>query len=121
MSKVIMTVDDSASVRQMVAFTLRSAGYEVIEAVDGLDALEKLQGRKVNMVVTDLNMPNLDGIELTRAIRNDAGHKFIPVILLTTESHETMKQKGRAAGATGWITKPFKPEQLLGVVKKVGG
>jgi two-component system, chemotaxis family, chemotaxis protein CheY len=121
MSKVIMTVDDSASVRQMVAFTLRSAGYEVIEAVDGVDALAKLQDRKVNMVVTDLNMPNMDGIELTRAIRNDANHRFVPIILLTTESQEAMKQEGRAAGATGWITKPFKPEQLLGVVKKVAG
>jgi two-component system, chemotaxis family, chemotaxis protein CheY len=121
MSKIIMTVDDSASVRQMVAFTLKTAGYEVIEAVDGMDALAKLQGRKVNMVITDLNMPNMDGIELTRAIRNDVNHKFVPIILLTTESQETMKQEGRAAGATGWIIKPFKPEQLLGVVKKVSG
>lgn len=121
MAKIIMTVDDSASVRQMVAFTLKSAGYEVVEAVDGRDALAKLQGRKVNMVITDLNMPNMDGIELTRALRGDAGHKFVPIVLLTTESQDNKKQEGRAAGATGWIVKPFKPEQLLGVVRKVVG
>jgi two-component system chemotaxis response regulator CheY len=121
MAKIIMTVDDSASVRQMVAFTLKSAGYEVVEAVDGRDALLKLQGRKVNMVITDLNMPNMDGIELTRAIRGDAGNRFVPIVLLTTESQDGKKQEGRAAGATGWIVKPFKPEQLLGVVKKVLG
>jgi len=121
MAKIIMTVDDSASVRQMVAFTLKSAGYEVIEAADGRDALAKLQGTRVNMVITDLNMPNMDGIELTRALRNDAGHKFVPIVLLTTESQDNKKQEGRAAGATGWIVKPFKPEQLLGVVKKVMG
>ncbi len=122
MNKIIMTVDDSASVRQMVGFTLKSAGYEVVEAVDGRDALGKLQnGKKVNLVITDLNMPNMDGIELTRAIRQDAGHKFVPVVLLTTESQDGKKQEGRAAGATGWIVKPFRPEQLLNVVKKVTG
>ena len=121
MNKLIMTVDDSASVRQMVGFTLKSAGYEVVEAVDGRDAISKLQGAKVNLVITDLNMPNMDGIELTAAIRRDACHKFVPVVLLTTESQEAKKQAGRAAGATGWIVKPFKPEQLLGVVKKVAG
>jgi two-component system, chemotaxis family, chemotaxis protein CheY len=121
MSKIIMTVDDSASVRQMVAFTLRSAGYEVIEAADGVEALARMQGRKMSAIITDLNMPNMDGIELTQKIRSDATYRFTPIILLTTESQETMKQKGRAAGATGWIVKPFKPEQLLGVVKKVVG
>lgn len=121
MSKIIMTVDDSASVRKMVAFTLRSAGYEVIEAEDGRDALEKLQGRRVSMVLTDLNMPNMDGIELTRAIRGDAGHRLVPVIILTTEGQEGKKQEGRSAGANGWIIKPFRPEQLLSVVEKMTG
>ncbi|MFZ5427176.1 MAG: response regulator [Thermodesulfobacteriota bacterium] len=116
--KTVMTVDDSASVRQMVAFTLKNAGYSVIEAVDGKDALSKLQG-KVDMVVTDLNMPNMDGISLIRAIRAQAAYKFIPVIMLTTESQAGKKEEGKSAGATGWIVKPFKPEQLLAVVQKV--
>jgi two-component system, chemotaxis family, chemotaxis protein CheY len=121
MSKIIMTVDDSASVRQMVSFTLRDAGYEVLEAVDGQDAVNRLNGTSVNMVITDLNMPNLDGIGLIRALRAIAAFKFIPIVMLTTESQDTKKQEGKAAGATGWIVKPFKPEQLLAVVKKVLG
>ncbi len=121
MAKVIMTVDDSASVRQMVGFTLRQAGYEVMEAADGKDALAKLRGRAVDMVLTDLNMPNMNGIELTRALRASASYKFVPIVLLTTESQAAKKQEGKAAGATGWIVKPFKPEQLLKVVKKVVG
>jgi len=116
--KTVMTVDDSASVRQMVAFTLKNAGYSVIEAVDGKDALSKLQG-KVDMVVTDLNMPNMDGISLIKAIRSQATYKFIPIIMLTTESQAGKKEEGKSAGATGWIVKPFKPEQLLAVVQKV--
>lgn len=116
-----MTVDDSASVRQMVAFTLKDAGYEVVEAVDGADALDKLKGSPVDMVVTDLNMPNVDGIELIKNVRSDPKHKFIPVVMLTTESQEEKKILGKEAGATGWIIKPFKPEQLLGVIKKVLG
>ena len=121
MGKRIMTVDDSASVRQMVAFTLKGAGYEVVEAVDGKDALSKLQGNPVHMVITDLNMPNLDGIGLIRGVRANAAYKFIPIVMLTTESQDTKKQEGRSAGATGWIVKPFKPEQLITVVKKVLG
>jgi two-component system, chemotaxis family, chemotaxis protein CheY len=121
MSKRILTADDSASVRQMVAFTLKGAGYEVVEAVDGKDALSKLNGNPVHMVITDLNMPNLDGIELVKGIRASQAYKFIPVILLTTESQESKKLEGKKAGATGWITKPFKPEQLIAVVKKVLG
>jgi len=121
MSKIIMTVDDSASVRQMVSFTLRDAGYEVLEAVDGQDAVNRLNGTSVHMVITDLNMPNLDGIGLIRALRAIAAFKFIPIVMLTTESQDTKKQEGKAAGATGWIVKPFKPEQLLAVVKKVLG
>lgn len=119
MSKIIMTVDDSRSVRQMVSFTLQQAGYQVVEAEDGADALSKLNGGKVNMVITDLNMPNMNGIELTKALRSDPNHKFVPIVLLTTESQDAKKQEGKAAGATGWIVKPFKPEQLLAVVKKV--
>ena len=121
MNKVIMTVDDSASVRQMVAFTLKQAGYSVVEAADGQDAMTKLGGNDVHMVITDLNMPVMDGIGLIRAVRSSAGHKFIPIVLLTTESQDEKKQEGKQAGATGWIVKPFKPEQLLAVVKKVLG
>ena len=121
MSKTIITVDDSASVRQMVSFTLREAGYQVIEAVDGKDALSKLNGSSVNMVLTDLNMPNMDGLELIRQVRANPVCRFIPVVMLTTESQTEKKQQGKAAGATGWIVKPFKPEQLLAVVKKVLG
>lgn len=118
MNKTIMTVDDSASVRQMVAFTLKNAGYQVIEASDGKDALSKLKG-DVHMVITDLNMPNMDGIDLIKGIRAQAAFKFIPVVMLTTESQAGKKQEGKDAGATGWIVKPFKPEQLLAVVQKV--
>ena len=120
MSKTIMTVDDSASVRQLVGFTLRSNGYDVIEAVDGKDALNRLTSG-VRMIVTDLNMPNMDGIELIRVVRSMPACRFVPVIMLTTESQDDKKQAGKAAGATGWIVKPFRPEQLLAVVKKVLG
>lgn len=121
MGKTVMTVDDSASVRQMVGFTLKQAGYRVMEASDGKDALSKLNGDGIHMVITDLNMPNMDGIELIRALRMKAQFKFVPIVLLTTESQGEKKQEGKAAGATGWIVKPFKPEQLLSVVKKVLG
>jgi len=121
MSKVILTADDSSSVRQMVAFTLKGAGYAVVEATDGKEALSKAKTSAVNMVVTDLNMPNMNGIELIKALRAEAKYKFIPIIMLTTESQDTRKQEGKSAGATGWIVKPFKPEQLLAVVKKVLG
>jgi two-component system chemotaxis response regulator CheY len=118
MSKKIMTVDDSPSVRQMVSFTLQDAGYEVVEASDGQDALNKLQGQ-VDMIITDLNMPNMDGIELIKNVRSDANYKFIPIVMLTTESQDSKKQEGKSAGATGWIVKPFKPPQILGVVQKL--
>jgi len=121
MGKVIMTVDDSASVRQMVNFTLQQAGYEVMTAADGQDALAKLKGAAIHMVITDLNMPKLDGIDLIRQLRANPRYKFIPIIMLTTESQVEKKQEGKAAGATGWIVKPFKPEQLIAVVKKVLG
>ena len=119
MSKIIMTADDSASVRQMVSFTLKDAGYDVVEAVDGKDALDKISAKPVNMLITDLNMPHMDGIQLIKAVRAKPEYKFIPIIMLTTESQAEKKQEGKSAGATGWIVKPFKPEQLLAVVKKV--
>jgi len=121
MPKMIMTVDDSASVRQMVAFTLKEAGYDVIEACDGKDAMMKIGKQPVNMIITDLNMPNMDGISLIRAARAIPALKFIPIIMLTTESQEAKKAEGKSAGATGWIIKPFRPEQLLAVTKKVLG
>ena len=116
-----MTVDDSASVRQMVSFTLKNEGYDVSEAVDGLDAITKLENEPVDMVLTDLNMPNMDGIELIKKLRANPKFKFVPIIFLTTESQDEKKQEGKQAGATGWIVKPFKPEQLVGVIKKVLG
>ena len=119
MAKTILSVDDSASIRQMVSFTLKGAGYNVLEAVDGEDGLTKMNGSDVNMVITDLNMPKLDGIGFIKKIRANPKTKFIPVIMLTTESQAEKKQAGKAAGATGWIVKPFKPEQLLDVIKKV--
>ncbi len=120
MPKTIMAVDDSSSIRQMVGFTLRNDGYHVLEAVDGRDALARLTG-PVHMVITDLNMPNMDGIELIRAIRAMPEYRAIPIVMLTTESLDTKKQAGKAAGATGWIVKPFRPEQLLAVIRKVLG
>ncbi len=121
MAKTVMTVDDSASVRQMVVFTLSQGGYEVIEAVDGRDGLTKLRGAKCDMIVTDLNMPVMDGIGMIREVRKDPTHRNVPIVMLTTESQEGRKQEGKTAGATGWIVKPFKPEQLLAVVKRVIG
>ena len=121
MPKIIMTADDSASVRQMVSFTLKQNGYDVLEAVDGKDALTKLATQKVDMLITDLNMPNMDGLGLIRGVRASTNNKFIPIIMLTTESQDSKKGEGKAAGATGWIVKPFKPEQLIAVVKKVLG
>ena len=119
MSKVIMTVDDSTSIRQMVSFTLTQAGYQVVEAVDGKDAVTKLATATVDMVITDLNMPNMDGVELIRQVRTQGKFKFLPIIMLTTESKDTKKQEGKAAGATGWIVKPFNATQLVDVVKKL--
>ncbi|GAB1410126.1 response regulator [Desulfovibrionales bacterium] len=118
MSNTIMTVDDSASVRQMVSLTLKDAGYSVIEACDGADALTKLTGQ-IDLIITDLNMPNMDGIELIKAVRATANYKFVPIVMLTTESQAGKKEEGKSAGATGWIVKPFKPEQLVAVAKKL--
>jgi two-component system, chemotaxis family, chemotaxis protein CheY len=117
--KTVMTVDDSASLRQMVSVVLRGGGYEVVEAVNGVDALAKLEGQELQLVLTDVNMPEMDGLELTRQLRAKPQYKFVPIVLLTTESAADKKQEGKAAGATGWIVKPFNPDQLLAVVKKV--
>ncbi|MGE5411792.1 MAG: response regulator [Clostridiales bacterium] len=117
--KTVLTVDDSASIRQMVSFTLSEAGYNVIQAVDGQDGLAKIKSSDVNLVITDLNMPNMDGISLIKSIREIPSLKFIPILMLTTESQNEKKIQGKQAGATGWIIKPFKPEQLVAVVKKV--
>ncbi len=117
----ILAVDDSASMRQMVVFTLKGAGYDVIEAVDGVDALNKAKGKSVSMVLTDVNMPNMDGITLIRELRKLPNYKFTPMLMLTTESSMDKKTEGKSAGATGWLVKPFNPEQLLGTIKKVIG
>ena len=119
MSKTILTVDDSPSIRQMVAFTLRKAGYTVAEAGDGLQGVQAVQRETVHMVITDLNMPNMDGITMIRQLRALPQSRFIPIVMLTTESQPERKMEGKNAGATGWIVKPFTPEQLLAVVQKV--
>ena len=119
MSKTILTVDDSASIRETISFTLRTAGYDVVEAVDGQDALNKMAERVPHMLITDLNMPVMDGIELIRRARALPPCKYIPIVMLTTESQDAKKQAGRAAGASGWIVKPFRSEQLLMVAKKL--
>ena len=116
-----MTVDDSASVRLMVNFTLKELGYEIIEAENGKAALKKMDGKHIDMLITDINMPEMDGISLIRKVRANPDYKFIPIILLTTESQVEKKNEGKQAGATGWIVKPFKPDQLVAVVKRVLG
>jgi two-component system, chemotaxis family, chemotaxis protein CheY len=121
MSKRALAVDDSKTMRDMVSFTLKGAGFEVIEAEDGKQALERVAGQQVDVVITDLNMPNMNGFELIRALRADATFKFTPILMLTTEGNDDKKQEGKAAGATGWIVKPFSPEKLIGVVRKVTG
>jgi two-component system chemotaxis response regulator CheY len=117
--KQILTVDDSASIRQMVSFTLTKAGFEVTEAVDGRDGLAKAGQRKVDLIITDLNMPNMDGIQMIAALRKLPGYGFTPILMLTTESQAGKKNEGRKAGATGWIVKPFNADQLIAVVQKL--
>ncbi len=121
MAKTVLCVDDSASIRQMVGFTLKSAGYEVVDAVDGMDGLEKAKSRSINLVLTDQNMPRMDGLTLIKSLRALPQFKTVPILMLTTESSEAMKSQGRAAGATGWLVKPFDPQKLVEVVKKVIG
>jgi two-component system chemotaxis response regulator CheY len=117
--KQVLTVDDSASVRQMVSFTLRNAGYGVAEAGNGREGLEKARGQKFELVITDLNMPEMDGIEMIQGMRQLPGYSFTPILMLTTESQAEKKDAGRKAGATGWIVKPFQAEQLIAVVQKL--
>jgi two-component system, chemotaxis family, chemotaxis protein CheY len=117
--KRILAVDDSASIRQMVSFTLRKAGYEVVEAVDGKDGLTKATGEKFDLIITDLNMPNMDGIQLITAARKVPGYSFTPILMLTTESQAEKKDAGRKAGATGWIVKPFDAAQLMAAAQKL--
>ena len=121
MGKTILTVDDSASIRQMVTFTLKASGYTVIEAVDGQEGLDKAKTNPVNLILTDQNMPKMDGLTLIKALRGLPQHKATPILMLTTESSDTMKAQGKAAGATGWLVKPFDPQKLLEVVQKVIG
>ncbi len=117
--KQVLAVDDSASVRQMVCFTLRNAGYAVSEAADGQQGLEKARGQKFDLVITDLNMPVMGGIEMIAGMRKVTGYSFTPILMLTTESQQEKKDAGRKAGATGWIVKPFQAEQLIAVVQKL--
>lgn len=117
--QTILAVDDSPSMRKMVSFTLTGAGYQVIEAVDGQDAYEKAQNHEIHLVLADQNMPNLDGIGLTRKLREHPKFKTIPILILTTESSDETKQAGRSAGATGWLVKPFDPSRLIEVIRKV--
>ncbi len=119
MAKTIMIVDDSASLRQVVGIALRGAGYEVLEASDGKDALGKLKGQKVHLMISDVNMPNMDGISFVKAVKQIPAYKFTPVVMLTTESQDSKKKEGQEAGAKAWVLKPFKPEQMIGVVQKL--
>lgn len=119
MAKTIMIVDDSISIRQVVGIALKGAGYEVLAAEDGKDALSKLTGQKVHLIISDVNMPNMNGIEFVSELKKKPAYKFTPVIMLTTESGETKKAQGQAAGAKAWIVKPFQPPQLLNAVSKL--
>lgn len=119
MAKTIMIVDDSASLRQVVSIALKSAGYETVEACDGKDALNKLDGRKLHLIISDLNMPNMDGLAFVRAAKQLPAYRFTPVIMLTTEVGDAKKQEGQAAGAKAWVVKPFQPAQMLTAVSKL--
>src|SRR5512133_3448507 len=117
--KLIMVIDDSASLREVVGISLRTAGYEVIEACDGKDALSKLNGRKVQLMICDVNMPVMDGISFVKEVKRLPNHRFVPIIMLTTESRESRKVEGQLAGAKAWVVKPFRPEQMLRAVSKL--
>jgi two-component system chemotaxis response regulator CheY len=119
MAKTIMIVDDSASIRTVVGIALRGEGYTVIEAINGQDAINKLTGQKVNLIISDVNMPIMDGITFVKNVKTMASYKFTPIIMLTTESDESKKREGQAAGAKAWVVKPFKPEQMLGAVQRL--
>jgi two-component system chemotaxis response regulator CheY len=119
MAKTIMIVDDSASVRQLLVYVLKGAGYDVIESVDGQDAVSKLTGQKIHLIISDINMPNMDGISFVKQVKQMPSYKFTPIIMLTTESKEERKREGQEAGARAWVVKPFTPESLLGAVQKL--
>ena len=119
MAKTILVVDDSASMRRVVGITLKGAGYDVIEGYDGQDALSKLTGQKVHLIISDVNMPVMDGITFLKSVKQMPAYKFTPVIMLTTESEDAKKREGQAAGARAWVVKPFQPEQLLGAVQRL--
>jgi two-component system chemotaxis response regulator CheY len=119
MAKAIMVVDDSASLRQIVSIALKGAGYDVIEGSDGKDALGKLDGKKIHLIISDVNMPNMDGITFVKEVKKHPQYKFTPIIMLTTESQEQKKAEGQAAGAKAWVVKPFKPDQMLQAVSKL--
>lgn len=119
MGKCILTVDDSSTMRQMISFTLKEAGFDILEAQDGMEALDRAKGQKLSLIITDVNMPRMDGITLVQHLRAMPEFRFTPILVLTTESGPDMKLKGKEAGATGWIVKPFSPEKLLDVVNKV--
>jgi two-component system chemotaxis response regulator CheY len=119
MAKTIMIVDDSASLRQVVSIALKGAGYEVIEGCDGKDALAKINGKKIHLVISDVNMPNMDGITFVKTMKQMPAFKFMPVIMLTTESEEEKKREGQMAGVKAWMVKPFRPELLLSAVQKL--
>lgn len=119
MAKTIMVVDDSASMRQVVGIALKSEGYDVIEGKDGSDALARLNGQKVHLIISDVNMPNMDGIAFVTRVKQMPHYKFTPILMLTTESEEAKKREGQAAGARAWMVKPFKAEQLLNAVRKL--
>lgn len=119
MAKTVMIVDDSASIRQVVGISLRGAGYDVIEACDGKDALGKLNGDKVHLIISDVNMPNMDGITFVKELKKNARYKFTPVIMLTTEAGKDKMMEGKAAGAKAWVVKPFQPPQMLDAVSKL--
>ena len=119
MTKTIMIIDDSASIRLVVSIALKKAGYDVLEAEDGEDALNKLTGQKVHLIVCDVNMPNMDGISFLKAVKQNQSYKFTPIIMLTTESQEEKKQEGRAAGAKAWVVKPFKPDRMIAAIEKL--
>lgn len=121
MAKTILAVDDSGSLRQMVSFSLKAAGYDVTEAVDGQDGLNKAKQQTFDLVLTDQNMPRMDGLTLIKMLRDMTNYQRVPILMLTTESSDEMKSKGRAAGASGWLVKPFDPQKLTEVVKKVIG
>ena len=119
MGKAILIVDDSASVRQVVGIALKVAGYDVIEGCDGKDALTKRNGQKIHLIISDVNMPNMDGITFVKEVKKLPNYKFTPIIMLTTESQEGKKQEGQAAGAKAWVVKPFQPAQMLTAVAKL--